>query len=160
MAIRPLTDVLSISPQIAVSDREDLSVRGFRSVINTHPDGEEPGQPDSAGIAPAANEAGLAYRYLPVIPGQLQDSQIDGSAEALACRPLTGTRSATPWTLRAASGDPVDEALARTRQAGYDLAAMARRLAASHRSRLDDRRRPGRPVHARQHKGLPARRHA
>jgi len=140
MDIRPLTDTLSVSPQIAPSDLATLAARGFRTVINNRPDGEEPGQPTSAAIAAAAAAAGLAYRHIPVVPGQLQEAQVDGFAEALATLPgptlaycRTGTRSATLWALQAARRLPADSVLASAREAGYDLSGLAPRLAAMRR---------------------------
>lgn len=137
MDIRPLTDTLSVSPQITPSDLAELAAKGFRTVINNRPDGEEPGQPASAVMAQAAAAAGLEYRYIPVVPGQLQDALVDGFAEALTDLPgptlaycRTGTRSTTLWALQAARRQPADAVLARARGAGYDLSALAPRLAA------------------------------
>jgi sulfide:quinone oxidoreductase len=137
MPIKPLTDTLSVSPQLAPDELAALAAQGFRSVINNRPDGEESGQPDSDALAAAAEAAGLAYRHIPVVPGQLQDGQIDAFAEALASLPgptlafcRTGTRSATLWALQAARQQPVDAVLSRTAAAGYDLSPLAPRLAA------------------------------
>ncbi|AND70317.1 hypothetical protein ATSB10_28630 [Dyella thiooxydans] len=136
MDIRPLTDTLSVSPQITPSDLAKLAAQGFRTVINNRPDGEEPGQPASAAMAQAAAAAGLEYRYIPVVPGQLPDALVDGFADALAGLPgptlaycRTGTRSTTLWALQAARQQPADAVLARARGAGYDLSALAPRLA-------------------------------
>ena len=140
MDIRPLTGTLSVSPQIAPSDLATLAARGFRTVINNRPDGEEPGQPTSSAMAAAAAAAGLAYRHIPVVPGQLQEAQVDGFAEALAALPgptlaycRTGTRSATLWALQAARRLPADRVLASARAAGYDLSGLAPRLASTPR---------------------------
>jgi sulfide:quinone oxidoreductase len=137
MPIKPLTDTLSVSPQIAPGELAALAAQGFRSVINNRPDGEEPAQPGSDAMAQAAQAAGLAYRYIPVVPGQLQDEQVAAFADALATLPgptlafcRTGTRSATLWALQAARQQPVDAVLARTAAAGYDLSPLAPRLAA------------------------------
>ncbi len=141
MDIRPLTDTLSVSPQIALGDLAALAAKGFKTVINNRPDGEEPGQPNSAAIAQAAAVAGLAYRYIPVVPGQLQDSQVDAFAEALSTLPTpafafcrTGTRSTTLWALQAARKQPAEAVLAQAGKAGYDLSALAPRLAAMRRA--------------------------
>ncbi|HEU4670726.1 MAG TPA: TIGR01244 family sulfur transferase [Dyella sp.] len=137
MDIRPLTDTLSVSLQIAPSELATLAAQGFRTVINNRPDGEEPGQPDSATMARTAAAAGLAYRHIPVVSGQLRDAQVDGFAEALSTLPgpilaycRTGTRSSMLWALQAARSEPAAAVLERARRAGYDLSALAPRLEA------------------------------
>jgi sulfide:quinone oxidoreductase len=138
MQTRPLTDTLSVAVQIAPNDLATLAARGFHSVINNRPDGESPDQPANAVLEAAARQAGLAYRYIPVISGQLQDSQADAFSAALRelpgpvlafCR--TGTRSSMLWALGAARELPVPKVLATAAEAGYDLSALAPRLQAA-----------------------------
>ncbi len=133
MQLRPLSKELSVSAQIRVADIAALAAQGYRSVINNRPDGEEPGQPASATLATAATQVGLDYRYVPVIPGQLQDAQVTAFAAALADMPgpvlafcRTGTRSSTLWALQASGS--ADAILETARVAGYDLSALRPRL--------------------------------
>lgn len=133
MQLRPLSKDLSVSTQIAVADMAPLVAQGFRSVINNRPDGEEPGQPSNATLAAAAGQAGLEYRHIPVVPGQLQESQVTAFAAALADMPgpvlafcRTGTRSSTLWALQAKGS--ADAILETARVAGYDLSALRPRL--------------------------------
>jgi sulfide:quinone oxidoreductase len=136
MQIKPLVDGLSVSPQLEVADLAALAALGFRSVINNRPDHEEPNQPPSAALKAAAVAAGLAYRELPVVSGQVTDAQAMAFGEALAQPPgptlafcRTGTRSTTLWALHAARrGADVDGILATAAKAGYDLAALRSRL--------------------------------
>lgn len=131
-----LTDALSVAPQIEPGDVAEAAARGFRSVINNRPDGEQDGQPAAASIEAAARQAGLEYRYLPVVSGQLQDAQVRAFANALAAMPRpvlafcrTGTRCASLWALQA-DGD-ADAVLATARAAGYDLSALRPRMGAA-----------------------------
>lgn len=130
-----LTDALSVAPQIEPGDLVEAAARGFRSVINNRPDGEQDGQPAAASIEAAARQAGLAYRHIPVVSGQLQDAQVHTFASALKTLPgpvlafcRTGTRCASLWALQA-DGD-ADAVLAIARAAGYDLSALRPRMGA------------------------------
>ncbi len=84
--------------------------QGFRSVINNRPDFEGgPDQPTSAAIEQAAQQAGLAYAFLPVSPAVQTADEIARFAELLARLPKpilafcrTGTRSGK--LVRAAAG--------------------------------------------------------
>lgn len=135
MQIRELTDTLCVAPQIQSTDLAALAAQGFRSVVNNRPDGESDDQPASAALEAAARAAGLAFRHIPVVSGQLQDGQVDAFAQALAelpkpvlafCR--TGTRSTMLWALGAARHATADEVLQRAAAAGYDLSALRPRL--------------------------------
>ena len=134
MPIKRLTDTLSVAPQISEGDLAALAAQGFRSVINNRPDGEAGDQPASAVLAAAAARAGLAYRDIPVISGQL-DAQVAAFGKALAELPApvlafcrTGTRSTTLWALDAVLAQPVADVVQTAAEAGYDLAALRPRL--------------------------------
>jgi sulfide:quinone oxidoreductase len=138
MQLHELTKQLSVAAQIAPQDMAELAAAGFGSVINNRPDGEAVDQPTSEQMAAAAAKQGLAYRYLPVIPGQLSDECAADFSKALRelpspvlafCR--TGTRSTSMWALQA--GDDPDRVLGIAQQAGYDLAALRPRLLSRHR---------------------------
>ncbi len=133
MQPKRLTAMLSVAGQIELADLAALVAQGFRSVINNRPDGEAPEQPASAVLATAAQRAGLHYRHIPVVSGQLQSAQVQAFAEALAALPgpvlafcRSGTRSATLWALQSDAGAPaiLQAALA----AGYDLSALRPQL--------------------------------
>lgn len=133
MQIHPLTDRLGVAAQIEVADVGALAARGVRSIINNRPDGEVDGQPTSAMIEAAARDAGLAYRYIPVVPGELPDALVATFATALDELPApvlaycrSGNRSSILWALQADGS--ADEILATARGAGYDLSALRPRL--------------------------------
>lgn len=138
MQIRKLTAQISVSPQILPGEMADLESAGFRSVINNRPDGEVDDQPTSARMAEAAAANGLAYRHLPVVPGQYEPALIDAMAKALEELPApvlafcrTGTRSTSLWALQAARSTDADALVKIAGDAGYDLSALAPRLRAT-----------------------------
>lgn len=129
---RPVTEDLSVAPQISVEDVQEAVRQGFRTIINNRPDNEEPGQPSGHQIEAAAKAAGLEYFHVPVrgapTPEQVETTNrilADAPAPVLAyCR--SGTRSITTWSLgQAVSGARGrDELKALGRQAGYDLSGV------------------------------------
>ncbi|CAG9257597.1 TIGR01244 family sulfur transferase [Burkholderia sp. AW33-5] len=135
MTIRPLTDLLSVSPQIAATDLPALHAAGIRTIVCNRPDGEGADQPTVAEIRAAAAPLGIAVHYLPVDTGKVTDDQarqFDALVASLAgpvlayCR--SGTRSATLWALSQADRRPAGDIVAIAAAAGYDLAALAPRL--------------------------------
>ena len=135
MKARQTTARLLVSPQITTADVAEAAHQKIRSIINNRPDGEAPDQPTSAQIEAAAAEFGLAYRYIPVAPGQFSDADITAFASALAelegpvlafCR--TGTRAVSLWALSESNDLTTKEILDTAREAGYDLAALKPRL--------------------------------
>ncbi|MCI3134615.1 TIGR01244 family sulfur transferase [Phenylobacterium aquaticum] len=129
---RRVTDQLSVSPQIALSDLARAAARGFKLVINNRPDGEEPGQPTSAEMEAAAKAAGLAYAHIPVrggpTPDQVEAERLlleDAPGPVLAfCR--SGTRSIVTWSIgQAQAGTRTREELVGLGEiAGYDLSGV------------------------------------
>ena len=136
MELRKLTAELSVSPQIAVSDLPAIQAAGFRAIICNRPDGEGADQPNFREIEAAARDHGIEARYLPVESGKVSDAAHAQFGELLRtigkpvlayCR--TGMRSATLWGLSEASTRPLPEVLAAAKGAGYELGALARRVA-------------------------------
>jgi uncharacterized protein (TIGR01244 family) len=109
---RRLAEDFAACGQISPEDLPEIAAQGFRLVINNRPDGEGgPGQPGSAQIEAAAKAAGLAYLYLPVVPGQMTPEQVSAMAEALrgAAGPVfafcrTGTRTEFLFRMAAQAG--------------------------------------------------------
>lgn len=135
MDIRPLDEQLAASPQLLPDDLPAIAEAGYRSVISNRPDGEEPGQPSSADIRVAAEEAGLAFAHLPVVGGGIGDEQIADFRRALADLPepilgfcRSGARTTTLWALSHADDRDPDDLIATAGRAGYDLSGLAPRL--------------------------------
>jgi sulfide:quinone oxidoreductase len=134
MNIRKITDDFSVSPQISVSDVAGIAAAGFRAVICNRPDGEAADQPMSDDVAAAVKAAGMEWRMQPV--RQISRADVDAFGKLLAelskpvlafCR--SGTRCTTLWSLSEIDKRPADDILARTRAAGYDMAALVQRPA-------------------------------
>ena len=99
--IRQLDDRTLVSGQIAPHEVAGLAEHGVTMLVNNRPDGEEPGQPQASDIEAAAEAAGIAYRFVPIIrgigPADVEEMQKalrearDGKLLAF-CR--SGTRSA------------------------------------------------------------------
>jgi len=129
---RRVTDQLSVSPQIAISDLAQAAAQGFKLVINNRPDGEDAGQPTSAEMEAAAKAAGLAYAHIPVRGGptldQVEAERLlleDAPGPVLAfCR--SGTRSINIWSIgQALAGTRTREELIGLGEiAGYDLSGV------------------------------------
>lgn len=135
MQVRPLTDGLSVAPQIALDDLAAAASQGFRSLISNRPDGEEPGQPTAAEVEAAARDAGLAFRWVPVTMPTLSQEDARAFAAALEDMPgptlafcRTGTRSTVLWALSQAGTRPTDEIVSTAAAAGYDLEGLRPRL--------------------------------
>ena len=129
MQIHRLTEQFSVAAQIFPDDIAGLVAAGFRSLINNRPDGEAQDQPASALLADVAAAHGVAYRYLPVVSGQLCDQDAVDFSTALRSMPppvlafcRSGTRSCSLWVLQA--GGEADAVLDTARRAGYDLQSL------------------------------------
>lgn len=103
MNSKKLTDDLSVAGQIQPSDMADVKRQGFGAIIVNRPDGEGAGQPSFAAIRAAAEEAGLAARYIPV-GGGISLEQVEAFADALDELPgpvlafcKSGMRSEALW---------------------------------------------------------------
>jgi sulfide:quinone oxidoreductase len=136
MDIKKLTADISVSPQIRPEDVAELAEQGFKSIVSNRPDGESADQPDYAEIESEAKARGLEVRYLPIVAGRMTDDDVTAFRLALDelpgpvlayCR--SGTRCAAVWALAEAGERPVDDILSATRKAGFDMSALAPRIA-------------------------------
>ena len=88
MDYRSITDHYAVSGQIEAADIAAVKAAGFKSVICNRPDAEHPGEASTADeVAQAAKSAGLEFRYIPVISGQITAENIEDHAAALADLP-------------------------------------------------------------------------
>lgn len=130
MDLRQITPELSVSPQILPEDLPALAEQGFRVVINNRPDAEVGDAESGAAVQAAAEAAGMDYRAIPFVPGQITQAMVDAQAEALAlpgrkiayCR--SGNRSTVLWALTQAGEAPTDSLLQTAAEAGYDLSGI------------------------------------
>jgi sulfide:quinone oxidoreductase len=107
MNIKQIAPEISVSEQITVEDVASLAASGFRSIICNRPDHEGFGQPVFADIAQAAQNVGIAARYIPVTPGQTDPAKAAsefGRAFAELPKPVlafckSGARSTMLWQM-------------------------------------------------------------
>ncbi|MHA6721511.1 protein tyrosine phosphatase family protein [Sphingomonas sp. RS2018] len=130
--IRRIDDHASVAPQITVAEVAAIAQAGFAEIVNNRPDGEEAGQTPGADIRRAAEDAGIAYRAIPVGQGGFSPEMVEQMASALTaaagpvlayCR--SGTRSAHLWALaRARLGDDPQTLVGKAADAGYDIGGI------------------------------------
>lgn len=134
--VRQLDDKTLVSGQISVADVAEFQRQGVTMIVNNRPDHEDEGQPLSGEIEEAAEQAGVAFRFIPIVRGigpadvdSMHDAMRDcGDGKMLAfCR--TGTRSTLAWAVaRSREGVARDELDAGAAKAGVDLSAVAHLL--------------------------------
>lgn len=134
--IRQLDETALVSGQIAPQEVARLADSGITLIVNNRPDGEEPDQPLAGDIEAAAAEAGIAYRFIPIIRGigpadvsAMQEALRDaGDGKVLAfCR--SGARSALTLALaRREDGASAEEIHQRLTDAGFDPGPIAHLL--------------------------------
>ena len=71
MRVLELAPQVYASGQLFESDLRLLANQGVRSIVNTRPDNEAPGQSSSADLATAAEEFGITFVHFPVEPGSI-----------------------------------------------------------------------------------------
>jgi len=84
--IRQITDDYSVAPQIQPGDVAAIKAAGFRTIISNRPDAEEGAVPHGT-VEAAARAAGLEFRYIPVISGQITMENVEDQAAALDSLP-------------------------------------------------------------------------
>jgi len=134
--IRQLDDRTLVSGQIVPEEVAGLAAQGITVLVNNRPDFEEPGQPRASDIEAAAEQAGIAYRFVPIIRG-IGPADVEVMQEALRetgdgkllafCR--SGTRSAFAVSLaHREEGASREEVEQRLTQAGFDPGPIAHLL--------------------------------
>ncbi len=93
--------VLSTTGQLSPEQLAEVGRLGFKSIVCNRPDGEGGDeQPSHLAMQQAAAEQGLQFSYLPVVPGQMSDEQVEAFGRLMATLPTpvlaycrTGNRS-------------------------------------------------------------------
>ncbi len=107
MQVTQHTSDFSTAPQLMPEHMSAIAAHGFRSIINNRPDMEGgPDQPTSTQMQAAAQAAGLAYHFLPVISGSITPDQVLHMAELVKSAPSpvlafcrSGARSTQLWMM-------------------------------------------------------------
>ena len=135
MQLKPLTNDLSVTPQVGVEDVRELARLGFRSIIGNRPEGETPDQPAWEALASEAGRHGMTALRIPVVAGRIGDDDVSAFRQALRDLPKpiaafcrTGTRSTMLWALANPDGLSADERMRTAAEQGYDLSAIRDRL--------------------------------
>ena len=82
------TETFSSCPQISPEDIPSIAALGYKTIINNRPDNEGGAtQPTSESIKLAAEQAGLHYIHIPVIPNNITPSNIETCVNFVADRP-------------------------------------------------------------------------
>lgn len=138
MDIRKLTDIFSVTSQIAIDDIPGIAAAGFGSIISNRPDGEDEHQPSAAAMKASAHAAGMVFVHIPVTAANITQSDVDAFEQALATLPKptlgfcrTGTRATMLWALSRAGEDQPSALMERAQEAGYDISKLAERLKAA-----------------------------
>lgn len=134
--IRQLGDKVLVSGQIAPHEVAGLAAEGVTMLVNNRPDGEDPDQPLAGEIEEAAAQAGIGYRFVPIIrgigPADVEEMQKalreSGDGKLLAfCR--SGTRSALTLAIaQREEGASAHEVQQQLLQAGFDPSPIAHLL--------------------------------
>lgn len=134
MDARQITDTYTVSPQITPEDVADIAAAGFRTIVCNRPDHEIPVELQAECIAAAAEAAGLEFIIHPVIHDELE-ACVARQMEILETAPTpifaycaSGTRCSILWSIGQSSNMPIEDILAATTRAGYDLSALRPRL--------------------------------
>ena len=111
MNYRQITENYSVSGQIIPEEVAAIKAAGFQSVICNRPDGEQPGQPSADSVRAAVEAAGLEFRHIPVVSGQLTAADVAEQAAALDSLPgpvfaycRSGARCASLFSLARQAG--------------------------------------------------------
>jgi len=134
--IRRLEDKTWVSGQVAPHEVAELKESGVTMLVNNRPDGEEPGQPLAGEIEAAAEQAGIAYRFVPILRGigpadveSMQEAMREAGEGAMLAFCRSGTRSALACALaHREQGLSSDEVTQRLTEAGFDPGPIAHLL--------------------------------
>jgi uncharacterized protein (TIGR01244 family) len=131
MDIRPITPDYAVSPQIDPEDFPAIAAAGYRTVIDNRPDAEVPPSHHASAMRAAAEAAGLAFVFNPVIGGMLTEENIKAQGAAIAASEgpvlaycASGNRSSFVWALSQAGMRPVDDLIGLPARFGYQLQGL------------------------------------
>ncbi|WP_036484446.1 TIGR01244 family sulfur transferase [Nitratireductor basaltis] len=82
MQARFLDEDFAVAPQIAAAHVEAIAEAGFKSIVCNRPDSEDGAVPHDE-VQAAAEAAGLEFRFLPVVPGEITEDDARNMAALL-----------------------------------------------------------------------------
>jgi uncharacterized protein (TIGR01244 family) len=127
---QPIDERVAVSGQLTPSDMKDVAAAGYKVVVNNRPDREALfGQPRTAELKDAAEQAGLLFLDLPFAGPNAQPEQVRAFRDMLAnqegkvlafCK--SGMRSALLWGVASlVAGNSLHVVLDAARKAGQNL---------------------------------------
>ncbi|MFM9938845.1 MAG: beta-lactamase hydrolase domain-containing protein [Hyphomicrobiaceae bacterium] len=126
-----VSDVLAVGEVPSPDQMEILAKAGFKSVVNTQPDGEVERFPGSAKLAAEAKRCGLAYAYAPLASRMPGDAELAAFAKALKSLPApifgfcySGARTAAGCALLLTETMEPNAIIAQFEAAGFDLGGL------------------------------------
>lgn len=134
LSLQQLDRRVAVCGQLEPGDMKDVAAAGFAAIVNNRPDREAMfGQPRTADLKQAAEEAGLVFLDLPFSGPRATPDQVRAFARLLTeqdgkvlafCK--SGMRSSLLWGSAAiAGGRSLEEVLNAARQAGHNLEPIA-----------------------------------
>ncbi|MGM9479971.1 TIGR01244 family sulfur transferase [Roseateles sp. NT4] len=140
--VQHLAARIDLAPQLPLKSIGGMRGRGYTTVIDLRPDGEDAEEPASTDMAARAKASGIKFHYVPVPHGDIPEAAVDQLRQALAqtegeqvllyCR--SGRRAARTWAL-VESGRPgglsVPQILEAVKAAGQDATDLRERLEAN-----------------------------
>jgi uncharacterized protein (TIGR01244 family) len=88
LTITKHSETFSSCPQINPEDIAEIAQLGFKTIMNARPDNEGGAeQPLSNNLKTAAEKAGLTYVHIPVIPNNIQPSDVNTCASFVSNAP-------------------------------------------------------------------------
>lgn len=87
------SDAFSTTSQLYIKDIPEIANLGFKTIINNRPDFEGgDSQPTSDELRVVAEQNGLAYLYIPVIPNNIHPAQVVAFTASFdaAAKPVLG----------------------------------------------------------------------
>lgn len=128
MDLRQLAPNYFVSPQIAPADMPVLAQAGFTTVICNRPDAEVTPDLQAAAMRAAAEAAGLRFEVLELVHqtltpenARLHRELVENGGEKVLAYCRSGTRSSVIWAMGQIGPRSVEDVMAATRAAGYNL---------------------------------------
>ncbi len=130
-----LSDVIAVGEVPTAEQVDILAKAGFRSMLNTQPDGEVERLMSSSDAKAIAEKSGLVFQHLPIPSRRPDAATLSAFATALAALPkpiyaccYSGARTAAAWAIAAARHQPPAEVMKACAEAGYDISFLEKRL--------------------------------
>lgn len=141
-----LSDVVAVGEMPTAEGVAILAKAGFRSILNSQPDGEVQRHIAGADLQAAAKANGLGYAYVPTETRRPDEATIVAFKAAATDLPkpiyaccYSGSRSAALWALAIAKDAQPDAIIKACQDAGYSIDFLRDELAERHAGQIPTR---------------------